>query len=136
MDRESQNNLEKEPSTAVKKIRGYKDLMVWQKGIEIVDAVYDLTKRFPDDERFGLSVQMQKASVSIPSNIAEGHGRQYTKEFQQFCRIALGSCSELETQLIIAKRRNYLAEETFLVVSEMLDHEARMLMKLIKGLYE
>lgn len=115
-------------------ISSYKDLEVWKKGIEIVDLTYDITAKFPSEEKFGLVSQMQRCAVSIPSNIAEGFARQHTKEYQQFCYIALGSCSELETQLIIAKRRNYIAIEYTIKLEEYLDHESRMLMNLIKRL--
>ncbi len=79
------------------KVRSYRELDVWKKGIEIVDLVYEITKKFPNEERYGLATQMQRAAVSIPSNIAEGFARQHTKEYQQFCYISLGSCAELET---------------------------------------
>jgi four helix bundle protein len=72
-----------------------------------------MTSKFPKEERYGLTTQMQRAAVSIASNIAEGFARQHTKEYQQFCYIALGSCAELETQLIIAQRRNYVSSEDF-----------------------
>ena len=89
-------------------IKSYKDLDVWRKGIELVDLTYKMTSYFPDFEKFSLVSQILRASISVPSNIAEGFGRQHTKEFRRFCLIALGSCSELETQLIIAKKRNYV----------------------------
>ena len=116
------------------KIKSYKELDVWKKGIEIVDVVYKMTGKFPKEERYGLTTQMQRAAVSIASNIAEGFARQHTKEYQQFCYIALGSCAELETQLIIAQRRNYLSSEAFSELEDYLDHESRMLMNLIKSL--
>lgn len=116
------------------KIQSYKELDVWKKGIEIVDFTYDITKKFPSEERYGLAAQMQRAAISIPSNIAEGFARNYTKEYKQFCYIALGSCSELETQLIIAERREYVLKENFAKLSGFLDHESRMLMNLIKAL--
>lgn len=116
------------------KVASYKELDVWKKGVEIVDLIYDLTKNFPAEEKFVLSAQMQRAAISIPSNIAEGFARQHTKEFQQFCHIALGSCAELETQLTIALRRKYTAAETSSKLSQILDHESRMLMNLIKSL--
>ena len=77
---------------------------------------------------------MQKTAISIPSNIAEGHARQHTREYQQFCHIALGSCAELETQLTIAQRRSYVSNYDFDKLEEDLDHESRMLQNLIKGL--
>jgi four helix bundle protein len=116
------------------KVQSYKDLEVWKKGIEIADLVYSCTERFPSGERYGLASNMQRAAVSIPSNIAEGFARQYTKEYLQFCRIALGSCAELETQTIISNRRKYMTEALFAQVEELLDHESRMLMNLIKSL--
>jgi four helix bundle protein len=116
------------------KIKSYKELDVWKKGIEIVDVVYKMTGKFPKEERYGLTTQMQRAAVSIASNIAEGFARQHTKEYQQFCYIALGSCAELETQLIIAQRRNYVSSEAFSELEDYLDHESRMLMNLIKSL--
>ncbi len=115
------------------KVKNFKELHVWQKGIEIVDLVYELTCRFPADERYGLARHLQKTAVSIPSNIAEGFVRHHTREYQQFCRIALGSCAELETQLIIARRREHINAEQFAKLDEWLDHENRMLVNLIKS---
>jgi len=86
------------------------------------------------EEKFGLASHMQKTAVSIPSNIAEGFARQHTKEYQQFCHVSLGSCAELETQLIIANRRHYISNDSFQKLEEYLDHESRMLMNLIKSL--
>lgn len=100
------------------KIKSYRELDVWKKGIEIVDLVYAVTSKFPKEERYGLGTHMQRTAVSIPSNIAEGFSRQQTKEYQQFCYIALGSCAELETQMIIANRRNYLSNEDFAKLEE------------------
>ena len=116
------------------KIKSYRELDVWKKGIEIVDMVYTMTGAFPKEERYGLTTQMQRAAVSIASNIAEGFARQHTKEYQQFCYIALGSCAELETQLIIAQRRNYATNEDFSKLQDYVDHESRMRMNLIKSL--
>lgn len=116
------------------RVTSYKDLDVWKKGLEIVDLVYELTKGFPGEERFGLATQMQRAAVSIPSNIAEGFARQHPREYQQFCHIALGSCAELETQVVIAQRRGHLTAEALAGLQEFLDHEGRMLTNLIKRL--
>jgi len=116
------------------KIRSYKDLDVWKKGIEIVDLVYEVADQFPDGEKNGLASHIQKTAISIPSNIAEGFARQHTKEYIQFCYIALGSCAELETQLFIARRRNYVSSEHFSKLEDYLDHESRMLMSMIKSL--
>ncbi|MBI1992255.1 MAG: four helix bundle protein [Candidatus Omnitrophica bacterium] len=116
------------------RVTSYKELEVWKKGIEIVDLVYALTKRFPTDERYGLAAHMQRTALSIPSNIAEGFARQYTKEYQQFCYIALGSCAELETQGVVAMRRHYMSSQEFAQLEEWINHESRMLMNLIKRL--
>ncbi len=116
------------------KVKDYKDLHVWQKGIEIVDCVYSITERFPREELYGLSSQMRRASVSIPSNIAEGFVRKHTKEYKQFLRIALGSCAELDTQLIIAKRRSYINQRDLEDIGENINHELRMLTSLINKL--
>ncbi len=85
-------------------IKTYKELIVWQKSIDLVSESYKLTRIFPKSELYALASQMQRASVSIPSNIAEGYGRNHRPEFIQFLGIAYGSACELETQLIIAKK--------------------------------
>lgn len=84
-------------------IKSYKELFVWQRAMELVKEIYFLTKNFPKDELYGLSSQMRRAAVSIPSNIAEGYQRKNRKEYLQFLRISYGSAAELETQLIISK---------------------------------
>ena len=86
----------------------HKDMEAWKKSIELVTKVYELTKTFPDDEKFGLISQIRRASVSIPSNIAEGAARNSDKEMIIFLDISLGSIAELETQLIIAENLKYL----------------------------
>ena len=88
----------------------YRDLVVWQQGVDLVTDIYKISRRFPDDERFALCSQMQRAAVSIPANIAEGHARTSRKEFLHFLSISLGSLAELETHLIIAYKLTYLAE--------------------------
>lgn len=89
----------------------HKDLKVWQKGIELVKVIYTITNSFPITEQFGLTSQMRRCSVSIPSNIAEGCGRRSDKELIQFLYIALGSASELETQIIISYELGFLDKE-------------------------
>ncbi len=116
------------------KVESYKELNVWNKGIEIVDRIYGITEEFPQRELYGLTSQMQRSAISIPSNIAEGFARGHTAEYKQFLRIALGSCAELDTQLIIAHRRNYTTQAEILNLQEALDHESRMIMNLIKSL--
>ena len=93
-------------------IKIHKDLDVWKKSMDLVEGVYRLTKSFPDSEKYGLTNQMRRCAVSIPSNIAEGAGRNSKKEFKQFLYISLGSISELETQLIISSKLNYLKNKT------------------------
>ena len=89
----------------------HKDLHIWQDGIQLVEMIYKLTALFPASELYGLCSQMRRASVSVPSNIAEGAARQGEKEFIQFLYVALGSLSELETQSIIAQRLNYIEDQ-------------------------
>lgn len=88
----------------------HKDLEVWKKSMDLVEAIYALSKFFPNDEKFGLTNQIRRASVSVPSNISEGAARKSDKEFIQFLYIALGSLSELETQYLIAVRLKYIIE--------------------------
>jgi len=92
-------------------VRSYRELKVWQKGIELVKMVYRLTQSFPKSEIYGLASQMQRAAVSISSNIAEGQGRQHTGEFRQFLHIAIGSAAELDTQLVVAVELDYATAE-------------------------
>jgi four helix bundle protein len=100
------------------KIQSFKDLLVWQKSMELVKEIYKITSSFPAAEQFGLSNQMRRAAVGIPSNIAEGKKRSTRKDFTHFLSIADGSAAELETQIIIAKdlypKINYKNAESFL----------------------
>jgi four helix bundle protein len=89
------------------KLKSYKDLIVWQKSLTLVKLVYELTRSFPSDERFGLISQMRRAAVSVPSNLAEGHARNTSGEFIQFISHAEGSLAELETQTILAIELNF-----------------------------
>ncbi len=91
-------------------MKNFKDLIVWQRAIDLVTLAYKLTKTFPTDEKFGLTSQMRRSAVSIPSNIAEGHMRSSQKDFRKFLKIALGSSAEFETQTIIAGNLGYLTE--------------------------
>jgi four helix bundle protein len=117
-------------------IKNYKDLRIWKQGIEIVKQVYQRTKIFPKSETYGLSSQMQRAAVSIPSNIAEGHNRLHQREFQQFLNIALGSCAELETQIIIAGELQYLDKNATDGMLNSLDSEAKQIRALLKMVVE
>jgi four helix bundle protein len=94
-------------------IKSYKDLLIWQKGIDIVLLTYKLISDFPKDELYALSSQIKRSSVSIPSNIAEGYGRQSTQSYIQFIKIARGSLCELETQLIVAQKLNFIKDENY-----------------------
>lgn len=91
-----------------KNISNHKDLIVWQKSIDLVADIYQLTKSFPEDELYGLTSQMRRAVISIPSNIAEGCARSSTKEFLRFIQISKGSLAEIETQAIIANKLEYI----------------------------
>jgi four helix bundle protein len=113
------------------KVKDYKDLIVWQKEIEIADEIYTITEAFPASELYGLTGQMRRASVSVPSNIVEGFVRNYSKEYKQFLYISLGSCAELDTQLIIAHKRNYITKVKMEKLAEDINHESRMLASLI-----
>ncbi len=116
------------------KVTNYKEMEVWKKGIEIVNLVYGITLNFPKTEMFGLSSQMNRSAVSIPSNVAEGFVRQYTKEYIQFAYVSLGSCAELDTQLIIAKNRGYVSESEFERLENIICEESKMLNGLIRSL--
>ena len=116
------------------KIRNFRDLDVWKKGIEIVKDVYKNVDGFPKQEVYGLVSQMRRSSISIPSNIAEGFNRFHNKEYKHFLYIALGSCAELETQIEIAVQLDYIDEQKKAVLLEKIDHESRMLRNLVKKL--
>jgi four helix bundle protein len=87
--------------------QGYQDLVVWQKAMELVTAVYGITRDWPHEEQYGLTSQVRRAAVAIPSNLAEGHGRSGRREFAHHVSIAYGSLCELETQLLMAERLDY-----------------------------
>ncbi|MFH1395285.1 MAG: four helix bundle protein [Candidatus Omnitrophota bacterium] len=116
------------------KIESFKQLKIWQKGIEVVKTIYALTKRFPKEELYCLTSQMRRAAVSIPSNVAEGFKRFHNKEYIQFLHIALGSCAELETQLIVSKELGYINGVELADVSEKLDHISKMITSLKRNL--
>lgn len=127
---------EKKPDGQGKRSKGYKDLLVWQKGIVLVKEIYKLTKSFPNDERFGLVSQMRRAAVSIPSNIAEGQARHTTKEFVQFISHPEGSVAELETQLVIAMELDYCAVGDAVRASDLAAELKRMLNGLRRKLFD
>ena len=112
----------------------YKDLTVWQKSIELVTAIYELIKKFPKEEIYGLTSQIRRAAVSIPSNITEGKMRGGNIEFRRFLLIAFASGAELETQLIISKKLSQSAKLDYNRVDSLLEEVMRMLNKLISQL--
>jgi len=116
------------------KIQTYRDLDIWNAGIDLVKEIYKLTEKFPKEEMYGLSAQMRRSAVSIPSNVAEGFRRYHNKEYRQFLYITLGSSAELETQITIAKELKYIQEEQEAMLLEKLDHICRMTSNLIKKL--
>ena len=112
-------------------MKTHKDLDVWKKSIDFVTKVYNLTEKFPNNEKFGIISQIRRAAVSIPSNIAEGSARNSKKELIQFLYISLGSAAELETQLIISEKLKYI--ENLDVLNDLNDIQ-KMIMGLIKYL--
>ena len=117
-------------------VRHYRDLLVWQKAVAWVEAVYGASRVWPSDERFGLTSQVRRAAVSVPSNIAEGAARRSTPEFLRFLSIARASLAETETQLIIAQRLSYLDEPAVVRLLDSADEISRMLSGLITKLEE
>jgi four helix bundle protein len=117
-----------------KKIHSYKDLIVWQRSIELVAAVYELTEKFPREEIYGLTSQMKRSAVSIPSNIAEGRFRGTKNDFAQFLRIAYGSGAELETQTEIAKRLPLTKNLSYIKIESLLNEVMKMLNTMIRNL--
>ena len=115
-------------------IRSYQELEVWRLSMDSVKRVYQLTRGFPRDERFGLCSQLQRAAVSIPSNIAEGHARDSTKEFLYHISVAMGSLAEVETQLLLAKELGYSTQSDVGELLTALDRIGRMLRGLKKSL--
>ena len=107
---------------------------MWQKSTELCLKIYTLTARFPKEELYGLTSQIRRAAVSVPSNIAEGRSRGTRKDFVQFLRVAMGSIAELETQCFISKELTYLSEPSYREIALLLDEISRMLMAMIKKL--
>lgn len=107
--------------------KGYKDLRVWHQAMALAEHIYEATKSFPQDERFGLTSQMRRAAVSVPSNIAEGRGRGTDAELTRFCGIAYGSLMELETQAEFAHRIGFLANESLVSIMNDCAEVAKML---------
>ena len=115
-------------------INSYKELIVWQKSIQLVTNIYTLTKNFPADEKFGIISQLNRAVVSIPSNIAEGWGRELSKNYLNFLRISRGSLMEVETLILISKNLNYLNEKEFNEIITKIEEVGKILQGLIKSI--
>jgi len=111
--------------------RKHHDLLAWQEAIKLVRATYSLTQAFPREEQFGLTAQMRRAAISVPSNIAEGAARSSTKEFVDFLILARGSLSELETQLVIARELAYVVDSAD--VEALMDRVFRLIAGLISS---
>ena len=115
-------------------LKTHKDLDVWKSSINFVTNIYKITDTFPEKEVYGLISQIRRSSVSIPSNIAEGAARNGKKEFKQFLYIALSSAAEVETQIIISEKLNYLKEDEAKMLLDSLNNISKMLFGLIKSL--
>jgi len=116
------------------KINSYKSLIVWQKAIVLVTEVYSISKTFPNEEKFGIVNQLNRAVVSIPSNIAEGWGRESSKNYLQFLRISRGSLMEVETLIIISRNLNYIDAENFKLISDKIEETGKILQGIIKSI--
>jgi four helix bundle protein len=114
----------------------FKDLVVWQRAIQLTLAIYKLTSSFPPSEQFGLTNQLRRASVSVASNIAEGYGRSTTGEYLQFLGHARGSNCELQTQLVISKELSYGSEESLQLAESLSGEVSRMLVAIMNKLRE
>ena len=110
----------------------FRDLIVWQKAMDLVLRIYDITGRWPGTEQFGLTAQIRRAAVSVPSNFAEGQGRIGTAEFQRFAGIAHGSLCEVETQLLLANRLGYMSEDELSNVMVLVFEIGRMTRSMIR----
>ncbi len=115
-------------------IQSFKDLIVWQKSMLLAKKVYILTENYPKNEMYGIVSQMRRASVSIPSNIAEGYGRKSRKEYSQFYSIAYGSLLELETQLLLSFDLGFIKETEFKTINSTTEEVSKMLFTMIEKL--
>jgi four helix bundle protein len=116
------------------RIHSYKDLIVWQKSMDLVVEIYKITELFPKSEQYGLTSQMRRSSVSIPSNIAEGRKRGSRKDYRQFLIVAYGSGAELETQIEVAKRLKFVDDDKLRKADNLLSEVMKMLNKMISNL--
>jgi len=114
--------------------KGFRDLLVWRQGMEVTKVCYALTRRLPREERFGLAMQIRRAAISIPANIAEGNGRRTRKDYVNFLHIAQGSLRELETYLLLLSELELLTPEMTTAPLQQLESLARLLNRLIQSL--
>ena len=122
------------PSRASGPVRGYRDLLVWQDSMDLVVAIYRVTATFPKEERYSLVDQLRRAAVSVPSNVAEGHGRSRTGDYLRHLSVSVGSLNEVETQVQIARRLEYITEEDQRQLVDSCNAIAKMLGGLIRSL--
>jgi len=115
-------------------MKTYKELIVWQKSVEFVTMIYSATKNFPKEEIYGLTNQIRRAAVSVPSNIAEGFGRNSKKDFKRFSQIAISSLFEIQTQLEIAKNLKFISDKDFINLFDLTREIEAMLASLIRKL--
>lgn len=116
------------------KIQSYRDLLVWQKGMDLVRGIYRITRGFPDEEKYGLAGQLRRAAVSLPSNIAEGYARNSTNDYVCFLRMGIGSLYEMQTQLEIAISEKMTTAQGCASLIELANELERMLVSLVKKL--
>jgi len=120
--------------TPMPTFKSYRDLEVWRRAMRLAKRIYQVTQKFPTDERFGLTNQLRRASVSVPSNLAEGHARVGAGEFSRFLSIAMGSVAELETQILLSRDLGYLKEALTLELLAELDVIGKILRGLAKSI--
>lgn len=117
------------------KMKNYRDLIVWQKSIQFVTEIYKSTRKFPKEEQYGLTSQINRAAISIPSNIAEGYGRRSTNDYIRFLQISMGSVYEIQTQLEISKNIEILSADEYLQIHENSREIERMLSSMINKIH-
>ncbi len=123
-----------EASRGAKRVESYRDLIVWQKSMDLVVKSYELAKRLPSNETYGLASQIQRAAVSVPANIAEGYGRHHLGDYLHHLSIANGSLKELETHLLVAQRLSFLREDQIEPALQLASEAGRILRGLVQGL--
>jgi four helix bundle protein len=115
-------------------IKSYKDLLAWQKSMELVERVYEITRAFPREELFGLATSMRRAAVSVPSKIAAGHERGNTREYIQHLAVALGSISEVETQMEVARRLGYIDDAQLATLNKLASDTGKIINGLVNSM--